>query len=133
MCLRILLFLILSAPTAFATAPEGIPRDFARQRAAQISDVRYHLWFVLTPHAPTVWGQNVIRFKLQAVSPVLLDFRDGTISTLMVNDAAVQVMEENGHLELPAEKLRAGVNTVRIEFTSQVAPAGKAFTRFEDR
>lgn len=133
MCLRILLFLILSVPTAFASAPEGIPRDLARQRASQISDIRYHLWFVLTPHAPTIWGQNVIRFNLQAVSPVLLDFRDGKISTLIVNDSAVPVAAENGHLELPAEKLHAGENTVRIEFTANVAPAGKAFTRFEDR
>src|SRR5579859_6840104 len=133
MCLRNLLFLILSVPTAIASTPEGIPRDLARQRASQISDVRYHLWFVLTPHAPTVWGQNVIRFKLQAVSPVLLDFRDGKIETLTLNDAAVPVAEESGHLELPAEKLRAGENTVRVEFTANVAPAGKAFTRFEDR
>ena len=133
MCLRIFLFLVLSVPAAFAIAPEGIPRDLARQRAAQISDVRYHLWFVLTPRAPTVWGQNVIRFKLQAVSPVLLDYRDGAISTILVNGAAVPVVAENGHLALPADQLRAGENTVRIEFTSQVAPAGKAFTRFDDR
>lgn len=133
MCQRVFLLLLLSVSSAFAAAPEGIPRDLARQRAAQISDVRYHLWFVLTPHAPTIWGQNVIRFKLRAVNPVLLDFRDGAISTLSVNDAAVPVAAENGHLALPAENLRAGENTVRIEFTSQVAPAGKAFTRFEDR
>ena len=40
---------------------------------------------------------------------------------------------ENGHIELPAARLRVGDNTVRVQFTAQVAPAGKAITRYEDR
>lgn len=50
-----------------------------------------------------------------------------------MNGAKVSTESENGHLELPAANLRAGENTISIDFISQVAPAGKAFTRFEDR
>ena len=112
--------------------PQGIPREFARQRALQISDLRYHLSFVLAPQAPTTTGSEEIRFKLHGLGPVLLDFRDGTLTTLSVNGAPVPVNPENGHLELPANTLRAGDNEVNIQFVSQIAPAGKPLTRFED-
>ncbi|MFI5104038.1 MAG: M1 family aminopeptidase, partial [Terriglobales bacterium] len=39
----------------------------------------------------------------------------------------------SGHVELPAKLLRLGENVVSIDFASPVAPAGKAFTRFEDK
>src|SRR5262249_4680989 len=40
---------------------------------------------------------------------------------------------ENGHVNLPQELLIAGENTVAIDFTAPIAPAGKAITRFEDK
>ena len=125
--------LLVAALNAGASAPAGIPRDLSRERAARISDVRYHLTFVLAPHADTTPGTEELSFALQAVQPVLLDFRDGTISSLTVNGTGVQPRDENGHLELPAGSLRAGNNVVRVRFTANVAPAGKPITRYEDR
>ncbi|HEY6271559.1 MAG TPA: M1 family aminopeptidase [Terriglobales bacterium] len=122
----------MAASTAGATAPAGIPRDLARARAAQISDVRYHLKFALIPHSDTVQGNEELTFALQKAQLLLLDFRDGTISTLTLNGAAVAPRAENGHLELPAERLRAGQNTVRVQFTAGVAPAGQPITRYDD-
>ena len=52
----VLLFVI--APIAFAAAPEGIPRELARQRAAAISDVRYQLSFTLGHKASTTAGRE---------------------------------------------------------------------------
>jgi aminopeptidase N len=43
------------------------------------------------------------------------------------------VRQENGYLELPAQRLRAGENIVLAEFTANIAPAGKSITRYEDR
>lgn len=113
--------------------PEGIPRDLARQRAQQISDVTYSLSYRLTPHAPTAGGHEEIAFRLVAARPVLLDFREGTAEHLVINGAAVPVRMANGHIELPANALRAGENTLVLDFTAPVAPAGKAITRFEDK
>jgi aminopeptidase N len=137
MCVRILVCalltrVLLAAPCAFADAPEGIPHELARERAGQISDVRYQLSFVLVPHAGATAGQEEITFNLKSVQTVLLDYRDGAARTIAVNGTTVPVKAENGHLELPAEKLQAGANQVRIEFISQVAPAGKPITQFED-
>lgn len=117
----------------FAEAPRGIPRELARQRAAQISDVRYRLAFALSPKAATTSGEEELRFRLKTLQPVLLDFRDGRLLSASVNGAALDLRPENGHLELPASKLRMGENTTRMRFETPIAAAGKPLTRFEDQ
>ena len=116
-----------------AAPPDGIPRELARQRAAQISDVHYQLSFTLTPHAPSVSGHEELRFHSNLTSTVLLDFREGTASNLTVNGVPVPAKIENGHIELPANVIHAAENLVTMNFTAPVAPAGKAITRFEDK
>jgi len=116
----------------FAQDPRGIPRELARQRAAQISDVRYHVAFALTPKGAMSSGEEEINFKLKAIQPVLLDFRDGEVKDASVNGAAVTLKIENGHLELPATRLRTGQNTIVLHFAVAIAAAGKPLTRFED-
>jgi aminopeptidase N len=125
--------LILLAAAALAQAPEGIPRDLARQRAAQISDVRYSLNFDLRPHAPETTGHEELKFRLAQAVTVLLDFREGKIAKVAINGTETAAKVENGHISLPQELLRAGENTVAIDFTAPIAPAGKAITRFEDK
>src|SRR5882672_9609167 len=75
-----LLLFLFPAAWLSAQVPEGIPRDMARQRAQQISDVRYHLSYTLTPHAPSVAGHEEIQFRLQSLAAVMLDFREGTVA-----------------------------------------------------
>src|SRR5437016_10584260 len=133
MYLGLSLLLLFTASNLFAAAPEGIPRELARQRASQISDVRYHLSFILTPHAPIVSGHEEIQFRLNAAVPVLLDFREGAVTTVAINKSKADLQVENGHIALPAGSLQTGLNTVSITFTAPVAPAGKAITRFEDK
>ncbi|MBZ5530989.1 MAG: ERAP1-like C-terminal domain-containing protein [Acidobacteriia bacterium] len=133
------LFLILFTGWAAKAvgAPDGIPRELARQRAQQVSDVRYRLSYTLVPKAASVSGHEELRFVQNAdargILPELLDFREGAISSLTVNGQAAPAAMENGHVELPAKLLKLGENVVEIDFTAPVAPAGKAFTRFEDK
>jgi aminopeptidase N len=128
------LFIFLGAVgSALAQAPQGVPRDLARERAARISDVRYDLSFALTPGAPNVSGEVEIRFNLRRVSPLLLDYREGRVGSVQVNGVASPVVVENGHLELFPGSLRRGENVVRIQFVSPLATAGTPITRFEDR
>lgn len=130
------LFFILALPfcgQAFANSPEGIPRELARERASRVSNVRYALTFDLTPHAATTKGTERLSFALSDARDLLLDFRDATIDKISVNGADLAPALDNGHIELPAKALRNGQNTVEIEFTSNVAPAGKPLTRFQDR
>jgi aminopeptidase N len=128
-----LLALLTTNNLLAATPPDGIPRELARQRAAQLSDVRYHLRFTLTPRAPSASGHEDLQFRSSSSAPVLLDFREGTLANLVVNGVAVPAKIENGHIELPPSAIHVGENAVRIDFTAPVATAGKAITRFEDK
>ena len=87
--LRILAFVLLAAAgltSASGDTPDGIPRELGRERAAEISNVRYSLWFELVPHAAATAGTEQIRFQLAARQSVLLDFRDGTRRKRAVSD-----------------------------------------------
>src|SRR5438445_9023634 len=102
------LIILTALSASFAEAPRGIPRGLARQRAAQISNVRYRLAFVLIPKAATTSGNEELRFNLKTLQPVVLDFRDGRLVIASVSGAAISLKLENGHLEVPRERLRAG-------------------------
>jgi aminopeptidase N len=123
----------LTAANLMAAPPDGIPRELARQRAAQISDVRYQLRFTVTPHASSASGHEELRFHSNSSGLVLLDFREGTLANLTVNGVAVPEKIDNGHIELPGNAIHADENIVIMDFTAPVAPAGKAITRFEDK
>ena len=134
--MRILLasvFGFVAAGHLIAAPPDGIPRDLARQRASQISDIRYQLRFTLTPHAHSASGHEELRFHSNSSGPVLLDFREGTAANLAVNGVPAPAKIDNGHIELPANAIHEGENVVTMDFTAPVAPAGKAITRFEDK
>jgi aminopeptidase N len=127
------LFLNLISGFAFADAPEGIPRELARQRAAAISDVRYQISFTLAPRAPAAPGREEMTFTLASPQEVLIDYRDGNIKSVSVNGASIPAALDNGHIALPADKLKAGENKIDFEFASNVAPAGKPLIRYEDK
>ncbi|HUJ30855.1 MAG TPA: M1 family aminopeptidase [Candidatus Acidoferrum sp.] len=128
-----LLLALLSCGCAYASAPDGIPRELARERASRVSNVRYQLSFNLAPTAATTQGSERIQFDLRDVASLLLDYRAGTVTRLSVNGEPLPPALDNGHIELPARALHVGENVVQIEFVSNVALAGKPLTRFEDR
>jgi aminopeptidase N len=116
-----------------AEIPDGIPRALAQERAARVSDLHYQLGYVLVPHAPSTNATGQIRFDLtDASTPLLLDFRDGQLSSIALNGTPIPAEIQNGHIVLPSSSLRTGQNLVETKFTTNIAPAGKAITRFED-
>src|SRR5262245_2902739 len=144
-CVRWIAFFFVFATVCQATsllhaqsqAPDGIPRDLARQRAQQLTDVRYKLSYTIIPKAESVQGHEELSFVQnpddRGILPEWLDFREGSISKLIINGQSASTAIQNGHVELPARLLKLGENMVEIDFTAPVAPAGKAITRFEDK
>ncbi len=118
---------------AYASTPQGIPRELARERAARISSARYRVSFDLISHAPTTRGHEELHFTLRGTSPLLLDYRDGKLLKISVNGHAISTTLDNGHIDLPSGALRQGENVVDAEFVSNVASAGKPLIRFDDR
>ncbi|MFP5230553.1 MAG: M1 family metallopeptidase, partial [Acidobacteriota bacterium] len=114
--------------------PDGIPRALAQSRAVRLSDIRYQLSYNLVPHAPSTDATETLRFNLKDSSqPLLLDFRDGQVSSLALNGASIPTTLSHGHLVLPADRLHTGPNTLEAKFTANIGAAGKAITRFDDK
>jgi aminopeptidase N len=121
---------------------QGVSRELARERARVVSDVSYRLNFQLVPGAPRLQGHADIDFQAVRVTDALvLDFRnltargeviDGTIHNLKVNGAVVSPQQTNGHILLPAHSIRAGKNSVELDFESEIALANRAITRYVD-
>ncbi len=130
---KFLLFSTVLAQTLAASAPRGVPRELASERARYISDLRYKLHFTLGEHAGAAEGHEELRFNLAAVSPLLIDFREGTASGLTLNGKPAGIESENGHLHLNAQDLRVGENVIAMDFAAPVAPANRAITRYEDK
>src|SRR5258708_25499798 len=121
--MRLFLFLLfIAVAMVHASAPEGIPRELARERASAISDVAYNLHFTLVSHAPSVTGHEEMTFRLKSPASLLLDFREGTLSALTVNGKPTPATLDNGHVALPQDLLKAGPNTRIIAFHAPVAP-----------
>ncbi len=129
MCLN-----ILSATEARAASVDaGVSRELATSRAARLSELHYALSFDLQPHAPTIPGQEVLSFTDSGTGDLALDYRDGTLSSAQLNGQPFPVALVNGHLTLPGARLVHGRNELKLSFASNVASAGKAFTRYTDR
>lgn len=128
---RLLLLLLTSA--ALSQVPDGIPRQLARERAANISDVHYKLSLSLKPHATEVPGSIEITFALRQPSETLLDYRDGLLKSVVINGQTSEAKAQNGHIILPAAALHAGENMVDLKFTSHAGAAGKPITQYEDK
>jgi aminopeptidase N len=125
---------LASAVTAQTPIPDGIPRALAQSRAARVSDLHYDLHFTLIPHAANAAATEKLTFNLSDASqPLLLDFRDGAISSLTLNGAPLSTTIQHGHLVLPAANLRSGANAIDAKFTANIGAAGKAITRFDDK
>lgn len=108
----------------------GVALDLATARARDISQLRYELSLSIPiERTQPVTGTNVLRFRwADATKPLVIDFdadaaRDASITA---NGAAVPTLAVNGHLVIPAERLRRGENTVRIDFRAGDAPLNRS-------
>jgi len=112
------------------TPDPGVSHAMALARAAQISDLRYHLSFKVKEHLPTLTGSESLTFESKSAGDLPIDFRDGVISSAQLNGQRISTDLVNGHLNLPVV---AGHNTLHTTFESNIAAAGKAITRYEDK
>ncbi len=123
---------VVTSSTAQAPEP-GITQTLAQARAARLSQLHYTLTYTLVPKAPTTAGSETLTFTDTTTGDLPIDFRDGTLLTATLNNAAIPTTLINGHLILPAAALHRGPNTLITTFTANIAPAGKAITRYLDQ
>jgi aminopeptidase N len=102
-----------SAQTALATPQRGVELALAEKRAKEISNVEYNLCISIPDSVnATATGHVDISFSIERPHDVVLDFfKSGNIVSVNREYSAV-----NEHIVLPAASLRAGINTVGIDF-----------------
>ena len=111
---------------------EGVSRELARERARLVSNLRYE-YRVTLDKKRDMTGDAVIRFDLkEKPASLALDYRDGKVEALQVNRNPLKASIDAGHINLPGAPLKLGPNTVELHFTSGVAEANRAITRFVD-
>ncbi len=114
----------------------GISRELAQNRAARVSDIHYDLHLTLAPQADTMPGSETVHFTLKptgANADLPLDYREGTLTSATLNGKQLTPTLTDGHLTLPASQLHPGDNAVELTFTSRIAAAGAAITRYTDK
>ena len=125
---------LFSASVAVHALPAepGVSHQLAIVRAQRLSDLHYSLAFALKPHAASTEATEVLRFSDSGTGDLPLDYRDGTITSATLNGKPIATALDNGHLMLPSGALAHGANELHLAFTSQIAAAGKAITRYDD-
>lgn len=119
---------VLAQGVSAANIEPGVSRELASQRKASVSDIVYSLSLGIDS-LPSVnpEGMIEIRFDYRPDNqPLQLDFAGERVSRLTVNGREVaSPVWLDGHIVIDNKLLRAGNNTVAVEFTS----AGRALNR----
>jgi len=110
-----------------------LPLEAAQSRSARVSDVAYDLAFRLDADSAEFSGRVSTVFELtDAQDDLTLDFYDGTVATIEVNDQAIDGQYNGFYLTLPSSALRSGANRVEIEFSHPYSTDGSGLYRFRD-
>jgi aminopeptidase N len=123
-------FVAVSASAQTSQPAAGVAFDLAEARSRNISQLRYELSLSIpmTRQRP-VTGTNLLRFRwADATKPLVIDFdaESASDATITANGVAVPTRLVNGHLVIPAQRLRRGENTVRIDFRAGDAPLNRS-------
>jgi len=114
-------------------AEDRLTAEYAAERGARVSDVRYALEFTLEETPERFSGRADIRFDLaHAANSLTLDFSEGDVSAVRINGEDATVDYNGAFVRLPAESLVPGDNRVQIEFGHDYSRTGQGLHRFED-
>lgn len=105
----------------------------AQKRARQISDVTYKLNLKIPADQPNYSGDVSIHFHYTtSADPLRVDFREGTVLNLTVNDAEVKAVNNGSFLLINPENLKQGMNEIKIQFEQKYSKSGEGLHRFAD-
>jgi len=98
----------------------NVSRTLAEARAGRVSALKYDLHLSIPRNRDEpVHGRLKATFELSdAGTPLLFDFTQPTesLETVVANSDTISIAVSDGHVPIPAERLRRGVNTVLFAF-----------------
>lgn len=124
---------VAEAPKANFWQDTSLSQGVAEWRANKISQVHYALEVEVEKTAARFSGEQKITFALNDISEDLpLDFQDGDITKLVVNDKEIKADRGALYVRLPKELLKVGTNVVDVAYTHEYSHTGAGLHRFED-
>jgi aminopeptidase N len=121
-----------SAPNKSAPT-DSLSQIEAEARARMISDVDYRLHFELSDSQADFQGKVDITFTvLSAGRDLRLDFADGTVSRVLLDDQPIEPHYTGKYLTIPGNALKSGRRHLTVEFKRPYANDGHGLSRFVD-
>ncbi|MBY0385916.1 aminopeptidase N [bacterium] len=109
-----------------------LEQSYAEYRASLISNVKYDLYFDVT-NAETYSGVSKISFVVKEPKDLTVDFRNGTVNSLVINGQKVETVVFNSFfIQLPQQFLKTGSNVVEVSFQQKYSKSGSGLYRFVD-
>lgn len=120
LALSIFLFIASCSPKDEGAIEAGVSLELADYRKSVINTIKYELDFRIPANkTDPIQGYEVLTFNLlNNEEDILLDFREEAehLNAIVLNGSSQEVIFENEHIVLPAEKLIKGFNRVEINF-----------------
>ncbi len=141
--MRLLLTILILTITSCATAPKKkadfgpqkstLTESYAQYRFGQIENVKYQLYFDLDNTSDSFSGVTNITFNVKHLdSDLRLDFHEGAIQSLLVNNTNVQTTKGDAYILIPSKNLKLGPNHLLVRYTHKYSRDGRGFHRFKD-
>ncbi|MEP6832258.1 MAG: M1 family aminopeptidase [Gemmatimonas sp.] len=110
----------------------GVAIQLAQLRARTVADVRYALTLDVTAPDSAV-GIVRVNWTRSDVNDAFLDFRGRRLTKISANDQDVALSAFNGaHIRIPAAQLKAGENSVTLNFVSEIAASAASIIKSHD-
>lgn len=133
----VLAILMISAARAAPSAPlpvePGVSLQLAQWRAQHYGAVRYSMQLTLSEGADSIPGKLRIDMHLKKPVDLILDWRGKRLAGLRVNGKPHPVRIEHEHLLIDRKAVKAGANSLTVDFEADLSVSGAAVTRYKDR
>lgn len=126
-------------------ASPGLHISQAQERAKQVGKVQYQLWFRFNEESSRFEGRTTVHFERKGKDqwrrgiPLLLDFNDGKIKSLSINNKNVpeseiaEIFAPGIGFKIPDNLFSSsGSQSIEISYESPFSPMGNGIYRFKD-
>lgn len=129
--LIIIIALLASTTCKNSNAEILLTQAEAEKRSKMIENVSYKLNLGLT-EKENFSGEVEISFNLLKKDELRLDFFEGKVQKLFVNEREMEVTIVPGVIKIPSSALTLGQNSIKIQYNAPFSRSGNGLHRFED-
>ncbi len=111
-----------------------LSHKYAIHRKQQVKDIHYELSLVLDAQRTYYEGVTLINFNMAETnqSPLTIDFNNGSIKSINVNDKPVKWKYNQWFITLASELFNTGTNKITISYTRPYASDGYGLHHFKE-